>query len=88
MEVGHAGFERVRAGCWSIDDEEEEIGARCVGVPVFDQNGNWVGTVSVAGTTERVHPDNLEKLADQVRKTAAQISQHIGSCSKEAQEPN
>ena len=55
---------QVRACGYALDDEEEEIGLRCVGVPVFDHEGRVVAAISVSGTTAQIHSDNLTALAD------------------------
>src|SRR5581483_10608077 len=34
---------------YSIDNEENELGARCVGVPIRDLTGRAVGAISVSG---------------------------------------
>ena len=45
-QIRHAGY--------AIEDEEGEIGCRCVGAPVFDHSGNAIAAISVAGTTAQI----------------------------------
>jgi DNA-binding IclR family transcriptional regulator len=68
----------VRRLGYAVDDEEEEIGLRCIGVPVFDQDGNVVAAISIAGPTSQIHADNLATYATKVKSTAARISEMIG----------
>src|SRR5690348_7660376 len=69
---------RIRKLGYSIEDEEGEIGFRCVGSPIFDREGHVTAAVSVAGTTSQVTPENASLLSEQVRETAAAISRCIG----------
>jgi DNA-binding IclR family transcriptional regulator len=68
----------ARAVGYSVDDEEEAIGSRCIGVPIVDGNGRVVAAVSVAGSTSQIDADRFSSLAEEVKATAAVISQQIG----------
>lgn len=62
---------------YSLDNEEDEVGLRCIGAPVFDHTG-VVAAISVAGTTGQIHPENLTKLAGKLVRTATTISRQLG----------
>ena len=59
---------------YAIDDEEDEIGLRCVGVPVFDHTGTVIAAISLAGTTAQVTAENVSDLVQNVKNTATLIS--------------
>jgi len=65
---------RVRANGFAVDDEEETIGLRCIGVPIFDESNQVVAAVSIAGTTAQINEDNLGRLAGIVKQTGESIS--------------
>jgi DNA-binding IclR family transcriptional regulator len=73
---------QVRTLGYSMDNEEDEIGSRCVGAPVFD--GNWVvvAAISVAGPAGQIPNERIPELANSVKRTAAQISAHLSSIGK------
>jgi DNA-binding IclR family transcriptional regulator len=78
-------IQRLRAECEQIrrvghssEDEEGEIGFRCVGAPVFDHTGNVVAAISVAGTTTQITVDNSAMYVDLVKQTGEDISQSLG----------
>lgn len=71
-------LDRVRETGYAIDDEENEVGARCVGAPIFDHRGVCVGAISVSGSASRLTDDRIEVLADRVRAAAATISRTMG----------
>jgi IclR family transcriptional regulator, KDG regulon repressor len=62
-----------------MDDEEEEIGVRCIGAPVWDWDGRVIAAVSVAGPTTRINEDTFDTLVSDVRRTALAISQQLGA---------
>ncbi|BDC49353.1 IclR family transcriptional regulator [Bryobacterales bacterium F-183] len=62
---------RARACGYAVDDEEEEIGVRCVAVPVFQPNGQFTAGLSVTGTTSQIPLDSIDALAQRLRQTAA-----------------
>ncbi len=71
-------LDAVRVRGYSIDDEENQTGARCIGAPVFDYSGECVGAISVSGPTIRMTDDRLLQIAPEVQRTAAMISDRLG----------
>lgn len=69
---------QVRQRGYAIDDEEEEIGVRCIGAAVFDHQGVAAAAVSVAGLVLHVGWEKVEQLAAFVQQTAAEISKGLG----------
>jgi DNA-binding IclR family transcriptional regulator len=69
---------RVREQGYSVDDEEDEIGLRCVGTPVFGREGQVVAAVSVAGTKYQMPLNRVPSLARILKQTAEGISALLG----------
>jgi DNA-binding IclR family transcriptional regulator len=69
---------RTRALGYAVDDEEEELGGRCVGAPVWDRDGRVVAAVSVAGGIDQITADTLATIAAQVMAAAMAISKELG----------
>lgn len=63
---------------YAIDDEEDEIGLRCIGAPVFDRTGAVIAAISIAGTTTQINGDNVSDLAKCVKRSAIGISRTVG----------
>ncbi len=59
---------------YSIDDEEDELGFRCVGAPIFDGERRVIGAVSVSGTTEQLSGFRLLRAGEQVCGTTTAIT--------------
>ena len=66
-------LDRVARAGYAIDDEEEELGMRCLGVPVLDPRGGPVAAISIAGTTADIVPENIARLAAELQRTAGQV---------------
>jgi DNA-binding IclR family transcriptional regulator len=77
----------VRTQGYAVDDEEEEIGLRCIGAPVFDASGAVVAAISIAGASAQIHAENVAAYAAKVRNSAARISGMIGFRPKVASAP-
>jgi len=68
----------IRERGYAIDNEENEIGIRCVGAPIRDSRGQIFASVSVSGPTERMPLTRIQGLAPTVIQTADQISRELG----------
>ncbi len=68
----------IRERGYSVDDEELELGLRCVGAPVVDAFGTFVAAVSVSGPSARVQGRVVDELAREIRAAAERISRRIG----------
>ena len=63
---------------YAIDDEEEEIGIRCLGVPIFDSQIKVAAAISVSGTADQINPESFGTLAEQLKRAAQAISEQLG----------
>ena len=68
----------IKARGWSVDDEERNLGMRCVAAAIFNEFGEPVGGVSVSGPTVRVTPERLAEIGPLVRDAAAEVTAMIG----------
>lgn len=68
----------IRDRGYSIDDEENEIGIRCVGAPIRDSRGQIFASVSVSGPTDRMPHARVSALSSTVIQTADNISRELG----------
>lgn len=64
----------VRNSGWARDDEELELGVRCMAAGIFDDQGKLVAGLSVSAPADRLEAS----WAEQVKATAAQISAALG----------
>src|SRR5271157_1635334 len=67
-------FERVRQLGYSVDDEENSLGARCVGAPIFNSQGRVEASLGSTGTITAVPRDAVPRLAEMVKDAARRIS--------------
>lgn len=68
-----AELDAVAERGFAIDDGEEEVGVRCVAVPVPGAGGS-VAAMSVSGPASRLTLDTCERLAPRMRKVADALS--------------
>lgn len=73
-----ADLDKVRSRGWAIDDEEAEIGHRCIGAPIYDYRGDIIAAISASGPTSILTVDRIEPVAQYVRKQALEISKSMG----------
>jgi DNA-binding IclR family transcriptional regulator len=70
---------RVKARGYAIDDEENEVGIRCVAAPVFDNQGRVVGGLSISTLAYEFSFADAEAAAPLVIEAARAISSSLGA---------
>lgn len=63
---------------YSIDDEENEVGARCVGIPIRDYTGLPVGALSISGPVARIPFELVATIGLRLEAAAASIEERLG----------
>jgi DNA-binding IclR family transcriptional regulator len=64
---------------YAIDNEELDIGVRCIGAPIRDYTRRIIGAVSISGPTMRLTDERMEKeLIPIVMRAAEEISTKLG----------
>ena len=67
-------LDRVRNRGFAVDDEEIEMGVRCVGAPILDDNNMPIAALSMSGPTARVRPQNAPMIAERLIRCCAEVS--------------
>lgn len=63
---------------YAIDCEEAVQGLACLAAPVFQSDGQVVGSISLSGRPQKILGDKLEFYAEELIKTANEISSYMG----------
>lgn len=71
-------LEEVRKSGYAIDDEENEIGIRCIGAPIFDHRGEAIAALSLSGWKVTMTTRRIATLPKGLMATANKISEELG----------
>jgi DNA-binding IclR family transcriptional regulator len=69
-------LEATRTRGYAVDREEFEDGVGCIAA-IITQNGQVAGAMSISGPSSRLFGANTDRLAAEVVRSAAMISQHL-----------
>lgn len=69
---------KIRQLGYAVDNEENELGVRCIGATIFNQKGEVEGAISISGPANRIPVDRVEYIAMEVKKCADLISKDLG----------
>jgi len=69
-------LDTTRARGWAADEEEQELGIRCVAVPV-GREGRVVAALSLSGPAERFAGARVEGLVDRMAKVAGAFADEL-----------
>jgi IclR family transcriptional regulator, KDG regulon repressor len=72
-----ADLEHIKKEGYAVDDEENSLGARCLGAPVFDVTGNVVAALGASGTLTQVDEASMPRIAEALEETARRISRQM-----------
>ncbi|MGG5890237.1 HTH-type transcriptional regulator BhcR [Falsiroseomonas sp. HC035] len=68
---------QVRQRGYAIDDEERNLGMRCVGAAIFNEFGEAIAGLSVSGPSVRITPEALPRFGPLVRQAADVVTHAI-----------
>ena len=71
-------IEKVREKGYGVDDEELQIGLRCLAVPIYNYDGKIIASISVSGSSNRLSRENEQEVITYLKDKALQISYQLG----------
>lgn len=68
----------IRENGYAVDDEEIELGLKCIAAPIFNYQGNVIASISCAAPKIRLDENRLPKVIEGIKRAAAEISNCLG----------
>jgi len=72
-----ADLDRVKHSGHAVDDEENSLGARCLGAPIFDAMGNVTAALGASGTLTQTDEPDMARIIETLKETARRISRQL-----------
>ena len=72
-----ADLDRVKHSGHAVDDEENSLGARCLGAPIFDATGSVTAALGASGTLTQTDETEMPRIIEALRETARRISRQL-----------
>jgi len=60
-------WRKIREQGYAVDDEENNLGARCLGAPVFNDRGSIEAALGLSGTTQQVSPQTMPRILEALK---------------------
>ena len=74
---------KIRAQGYGPDDEERELGVKCIGAPIFGPDGKILASISISGPKERFKEETREDWIEIVKSFAARATLYLGNPSSQ-----
>jgi len=71
-------LDRIRSQGFAIDNEENEVGIRCVGAPIIDYTGRAIAAMSISGPSDRMDRERCMQWGPLLREATMKISKRKG----------
>jgi IclR family acetate operon transcriptional repressor len=71
-------FKRVREQGYAIDNEEAEVGARCVATPIFNSEGRPIAAMSISGPVSHLAGGTIAQIARALMEASRKVSAQLG----------
>lgn len=68
----------IRRQGYALDNEEVEIGLRCVSAPILNADGSILGAISISGPTTRLTDERFQDMSRALAGTCLAISRKLG----------
>lgn len=72
-------LEKVRYQGYSIDNQENEPGVRCIAVPIRNHLNDVIAAISISTLTSRVDDAELEEFVARLKQAASELSEQMGN---------
>ena len=69
----------IRRHGFALDNEELELGLRCIAAPIIDHNGSVVAALTIAGAASRLTMAKIDSYVAKIKACAAKISTEFGA---------
>ncbi|MBN2051092.1 MAG: IclR family transcriptional regulator [Spirochaetales bacterium] len=69
---------KVREQGHAVDDEEVEVGGRCIAAPLRDRNGHVIAAISVMGPISRMRQKDFPAIAQTLKEEVMKASVKLG----------
>jgi IclR family acetate operon transcriptional repressor len=77
-ETMWAALKVIRQRGYSFDDEEHAPGTRCVAATIYDEHGEPLCALSIAGPASRLPDERIRQLGPVVAHTAEELTHRLG----------
>jgi Transcriptional regulator len=71
-------LEKIRDQGYAYDNEECELGVRCIAAPIRDYTGRVKAGISVSGSTGRITLEKAELIINIITEISARVSKKLG----------
>jgi DNA-binding IclR family transcriptional regulator len=71
-------LENVRREGYALDNEENVLGARCIGAPVLNARSEALAAISLSAPITRISTEKIGMFALAVKDAAAEIAARLG----------
>lgn len=78
LKALRVAIEKIKTQGYAMDDEECELGARCIAAPLYNYENKIIAAISITGPSLRIHDEKMEQLKTLILETSQTISQQLG----------
>lgn len=70
---------KIRTNGYALDNEELEMGLRCVAAPIYSHDQRVIASLTIAGSASRIQHSSIGSYIEKVRSAADRISRELGA---------
>lgn len=70
-------LETIRRQGYALDDEEFDLGVRCIAAPIYDFREKVIGSIGISGPTARITPQNIDQYIKHVLTISEALSEKM-----------
>lgn len=71
-------LKEIRKKKYCTDNEEIEVGLKCVATPIMNYNSEVVGSISISGPTSRMSHEKMNFIAKDLKEVTVKVSELLG----------